>query len=174
MLLSAIVLQLGQSSTGARQSADAQALLGTWRVVSYEDRKDENDPNSEWVYPFGRNPRGYFTYDRTGHVTVQLMKMPAARFASGDDAKPTPDELRAVYDGYVAYFGTYTVNATKRIVVHHVEGSLRPGYAGTDQERPFLITGDRLIIGDQRTWRRTLERPTVLAETQVTLFIPDT
>lgn len=47
---------------------------------------------------------------------------------------------------YVAYFGTYTVDATKGTVTHHVEGSLRPDYTGTDQVRPFRVDGDQLII----------------------------
>lgn len=34
----------------------------------------------------------------------------------------------------------------KGTVTHHVEGSLRPDYTGTEQVRPFRIEGDRLII----------------------------
>jgi hypothetical protein len=30
-----------------------------------EDRKDKHDPNSEWTYPYGKNPKGYFVYDDT-------------------------------------------------------------------------------------------------------------
>ena len=131
-------------------------LIGTWRLVSYEDR---DDPNSEWKYRYGKNPQGYIIYDQTGHVTIQIMRTPPPpKFASGNDAKPTPEEALAVYSGYSAYFGTYTVDEAKHVVIHHVEGSLRPSYIGTDQERPFELSGDRLIIGAQRTWRRILER----------------
>jgi len=134
-------------------------LIGTWRLVSFEDRKDEKDPNSEWTYPYGKNPKGYIVYDETGHVTVQIMRTPPpAKFASGDDKKPTSEEARAAYKGYVAYFGTYTIDEASHSVIHHVEGSLGPSYIGTDQKRPFELSGDRLIIGDQKTWRRVLER----------------
>jgi hypothetical protein len=131
-------------------------LIGTWRLVSFEDRVD---PNSEWTYPFGKNPSGYFVYDETGHVTIQIMRTPPpSKFASGDDARPTPEEAKAVYDGYVAYFGTYTVDEAKHVVIHHVEGSMHPSFIGTDQERIFELSADRLIIGDQKTWLRVLER----------------
>lgn len=134
-------------------------LIGTWRLVSFEDRKDEKDPNSEWTYPFGKSPKGYFVYDATGHVTIQIMRTPpSAKFASGDDDKPTSDEAKAAYEGYVAYFGTYTIDEANSTVIHHVEGSLRPNYAGTDQKRPFKLSGNSLIIGDEKTWRRVLER----------------
>ena len=134
-------------------------LIGTWRLVSFEDRKDEKDPNSEWTYPYGKNPKGYIVYDETGHVTVQIMRTPPpAKFASGDDKKPTSEEAKAAYEGYVAYFGRYTIDEASHSVIHHVEGSLGPSYIGTDQKRPFELSGDRLIIGDQKTWRRVLER----------------
>ncbi len=31
-------------------------------------------------------------------------------------------------------------------------------YTNTDQPRPFILKGDTLIIGDQKTWKRVLER----------------
>ena len=40
----------------------------------------------------------------------------------------------------------------------NVEGSLAPDFTDTDQPRPFRLTGDRLEIGDGKTWRRVLER----------------
>jgi Lipocalin-like domain len=141
------------------QNSLQKQLIGTWRVVTYEDRKDEKDPNSEWTYPYGKNPKGYIVYDETGHVMIQSMRIPPPpKFASGGDGKPTPQEALVAYDSYVAYFGTYTVDEARHVVIHHVEGSLNPSYVGTDQERPFELTGDRLIIGDQKTWRRILER----------------
>ena len=134
-------------------------LIGTWKIVAFEDRKDEHDPNSEWTYPYGNNPKGYLVYDNTGHVMIQIMKTPhSPPFVSGDDEKPTAEEMKNAFTGYVAYFGTYTVDAAKSVVIHHVEGSLKPSFIGTDQPRPFILAGDRLIIGDGKTWRRVLER----------------
>ena len=68
------------------------------------------------------------------------------------------DELHATMDAYVAYFGTYTVDAAKGLVVHHVTGDVRREYTDTDQERPFRITGDELLIGDGKSWLRRLVR----------------
>ena len=66
-------------------------------------------------------------YDATGHMMVEFEKMPPpAKFASGDDWNPTPEEARAALLGYIAYFGTYTVDEAAHAVTHHVEGSLNP------------------------------------------------
>jgi hypothetical protein len=48
-------------------------LIGTWRVVEFADL----DKDGKWQYRFGEHPRGYFVYDVTGHVHIQIMKVPA-------------------------------------------------------------------------------------------------
>jgi hypothetical protein len=146
-------------TTSTKANALQKQLIGTWKITAFENRKDEHDPNSEWTYPHGENPKGYFVYDNTGHVMIQIMKTPhSPPFDSGDDEKPTAEEMKRTFSGYVAYFGTYTVDAGRNVVIHHVEGSLKPSFIGTDQPRPFILAGDRLIIGDGKTWRRVLER----------------
>jgi hypothetical protein len=50
------------------------------------------------------------------------------------------------------------VGPARGIVVHHVEGSLDPSFTDTDQPRPFVLSGDTLVIGDQTTWKRVLVR----------------
>ena len=37
-------------------------LFGTWKIMAFEERKDEHDPNSEWRYPYGKISKGYFVY----------------------------------------------------------------------------------------------------------------
>ena len=134
------------------------ALFGTWRLVEFADL----DKDGKWQYRFGEDPRGYFVYDVTGHVHIQIMKVPPlAPFpeANWDVGKlPSPEHALAAYNAYIAYFGTYTVGAQKHVVTHHVEGSLAPDFTDTDQARPFKLEGDRLEISDGKTWRRVLER----------------
>ena len=133
-----------------------EQLLGTWRLVSIQNREAGE---AQWRSLFGESPRGYIMYDATGHMAVQIEKTPPpAKFASGDDWKPTPDEALGVYLGYVAYFGTFTVDEKAGVVTHHVEGSLRPGYFGTDQPRPATFEGSRLILSDGKTFRVVWER----------------
>lgn len=137
------VAMLASASSVVFAAGLAQKLVGTWRVVRYID----TDSSGRATYPFGENPKGYFVYDPTGHLSVQIMRMPARPlFAARDDDKGTDAEVRAAYDGYAAYFGTYRVDEAKRIVTHVVEGSLNPSYTGTDQPRPFKLDGDVLVI----------------------------
>jgi hypothetical protein len=66
--------------------------------------------------------------------------------------------MQGILERSVAYWGTYSVDATAGVVVHHVERDLTSGGAGTDQRRPFRLEGDRLTIGDGKTWKRVFER----------------
>ena len=61
-------------------------------------------------------------------------------------------------DGSVSYWGTYSVDLVAGVITHRVESDIGNGYTGTDQRRPFVLTGDRLVIGDGKTWTRVLER----------------
>ena len=141
-----------------RPAQRANALVGTWRLVEFADL----DKDGKWQYWYGEHPRGYFVYDATGHVHVQIMAapplapFPESNFDAGK--MPSPEHALAAYTTYLAYFGTYSVDIKKRVVTIHVEGSLAPDYTDTEQPRPFKLEGDRLEISDGKTWRRVLER----------------
>ena len=109
------------------------ALVGTWRFVEVWDRHAPDDPKR---YDFGEHPLGYIVYDDTGHIFVQI----------------------ATADGAWAYFGTYTIDAARGLVIHHVIADSRREFTGTDQERPFRLNGDELVIGDGKTWLSRLMR----------------
>jgi len=127
-------------------------LVGTWRLISAEDV----DPDTgQWVpYTFGNPPSGYFIYDNTGHASIQIMTTPPQTIAN--PKKVTPEEALAIFNAYIAYYGTYTVDSANITV--QVEGSLNPTQVGSAQVRPYQLSGDTLIIGDQVTYKRTLTR----------------
>jgi hypothetical protein len=133
----------------------ADEILGRWRLVAIESR---DDPSKGWEQRYGASPLGYIQYGSDGFMSVQIVKMPRPRFASGKDRSPTPEEGRDAYLGYAAYFGSYTVKEGSRTVVHHVQGSLWPGYVGTDQRRPATLEADRLTLSDGKTFRVVWER----------------
>jgi hypothetical protein len=58
----------------------------------------------------------------------------------------TAERVRAAYTGYIAYFGTYDVEADGKGVVHHVDGALNPSWVGGDQVRALRFEGERLVL----------------------------
>jgi hypothetical protein len=61
-----------------------------------------------------------------------------------------------LYNYSFGYFGTYSVDFGKSVITHHVTGGSLPWFINTDQQRPFTLKGDTLIIGDNKTWKRVL------------------
>ncbi|MBM4254270.1 MAG: lipocalin-like domain-containing protein [Deltaproteobacteria bacterium] len=129
----------------SNKSEIASKFIGTWRLVSVEARR----PNGE-VAPtparYGAKPMGYLMYDNTGHVAVQIMRPDRPKFAVSDIDKGTPEELKAAWEGYSAYLGTYEINEAEGFVVHHVEISSFPNYVGSDQKRFYELSGDTLVL----------------------------
>lgn len=83
------------------------------------------------------------------------MTTPPQKIATPDT--PTPTEALAIFNNYIAYYGTYTVDA-KNITVK-VERAWDPSQVGSAQARPYQLKGENtLIIGDQVTYKRTLKR----------------
>jgi hypothetical protein len=138
----AIVLLVISTAAGSAQ-APQPSLVGTWRFVEITDIDSTGTP----IQYYGEKPCGFIIYTATGQVSVHIAKCP------GPDL--SPPELAATYNGY---FGTYTVNESRGLVTHQVEGGSAPDYIGTTQPRPFKLAGDTLTLGDGRSWRRVLVR----------------
>jgi hypothetical protein len=123
-------------------------IVGTWALVAYEDHPD----GSPTEYPYGPTPVGLLIYDATGHMAVQIMKVPHPKVASGDEEKVSSGEKLALFDAYTAYFGSYSVDWKTKIVTHRVEADMCDVYVGTAQKRHFELQGDRLTLSD--SWTR--------------------
>jgi hypothetical protein len=148
-----------------RPDAGSNPLVGTWKLVSI----DERDASGRQVVPldYGPEPIGLLMYDATGHMSAQAMRRGRARLPATDDVhQATPEQAKAAFVGYNAYFGTYTVDERQSLVVHHVEGSMIPNWEGSAQRRRYTIVGDKLILeppefqaaGQQRSRRLTWQR----------------
>ncbi len=129
-------------------------LAGTWRLIEFS----ELDSTGVWEYPFGKNPRGYFTYTKNFILNINISSEVPLKIIS-DSIKNYSVNLNHYLSNYaLGYFGTYSVDYKTSIVTHHVQGGSIPSYINTDQKRPFILKGDTLFIGDMKTWRRVLVR----------------
>lgn len=154
----------GAQSNDRQQDSTTASLVGTWRLESMVERRPDGQrlPSSR----YGPNVAGLLVYDRDGHMMAQLMNPDRPRFAGDSPTRGTPDEVKAAFDGYNAYYGTWSVDAQARTIRHRVTGNLYPNAVGTEFLRTFALDGDRLTLelppariqGEERTvqlvWRR--------------------
>ena len=131
----------------AQRPSTQTPLVGTWRLAEHWNK----DSTGALTHAYGERPIGYFVHDVTGHFSVQIMQTPPLR---AWPAITDSTGLRRLIEGYYAAFGTFTVDAGRLESVYHVEGSTIPTIIGTDVSLPYRVSGDSLIIGDSKTWRR--------------------
>ena len=124
-----------ETQTAKPKSAGASRFVGTWKLVAFEGRLA---PKRDWA--------GLLIYDATGHMAAQLLPLDRPKFASGNRLQGTQEEIKAAFDGYVAYFGPYEVNEAEGVVIHHVIGSIFPNDVGRDNVRYYEFSSDRLIL----------------------------
>lgn len=134
----------GQLAQTSAQTADKRAntkLTGSWRLVSWISRQ----PDGTLKHVMGENPTGLLIYDSSGNMSVQIMDSFRPDFEMGYSATNL-EELKKIFDGYLAYFGTYTIDETQHAVVHHVKAITNPSFYGADLIRYFDLSGDQLVL----------------------------
>jgi hypothetical protein len=117
-----------------------EQLVGTWKYVS----ADKVGPGGGRTPMYGSNPQGLVIFDGTGHYVLLVGRSGVPKFASNNTKKGTPRENKAAVQGSIAHFGTYTINEADKAIIFHVQFSTFPNWNGTEQKRPFTLTGDDL------------------------------
>ena len=117
-------------------------FAGVWRLVSAVATDERGNSRA----PYGPQPRGRLIYGPGDRMAAQLGDPRRPRFASPDPTRATDAELRAAFEGYSAYFGTYSVDDAAGRVIHHVEAALIPNREDADLIREFRFEGDRLTL----------------------------
>jgi hypothetical protein len=127
--------------------SDRQQLLGAWRLVSCEEESDGGV-----TYPFGQDAIGQISYDASGRMSAQLARANQARFSNEDLRESTSQERTMAWVNYFGYFGRFTVDEDKKIVVHQIEVSWFPNLVGTEQIRHYRFEGKQLVLHANTPW----------------------
>jgi len=136
-----LITQAGARRTSGQTtptSDEAKRFIGTWRLVS--------DSSTGLMY-----------YDSLGNMAAQVMPNRARPKYAG--AQPTPDEAKEALTGYLAYFGTYSVDERAHTITHHRKANINPGQINDDAVRRYEFSDDRVILtpadsGNRIIWER--------------------
>ena len=143
---------------------DFGPIVGSWQMVEAWDMDDPGKPGKS--YPWGDPPLGYWVYDSAGNVSVQISINPPLPVVVIDPwwtGATANDAMLESFNNYMAYFGTYTVEYKKGIVISgvvtaNVITDVLRQYTGTPQPRDFKIVKNQLLIGDGKTYLRRFKR----------------
>jgi len=149
------LLCLGFTLPGDAVAQTAKELVGTWKQVSNVTISQDGRRSDV----FGPNPNALLIFDANGRFASVTTRPDLPKFASNNRMQGTAEENKAIVQGSIAFFGTYSV--ADKIVSLKVEGSTWPSWTGTDQKRPIIS-----LAGDDMKW--TVPTPSVGGTGEVT------
>jgi Lipocalin-like domain len=115
-------------------AADADKVVGTWKLVSYEVEVQATGQKGPVM---GEKPAGYATFTPEGRVFFVLT-------GEARKAAKTDQERAELLSTLIAYSGTYSVEGDKWIT--NVDVAWNPDWVGTKQVRDFKLEGERLMV----------------------------
>ena len=159
LLILGVALPAGDAV--AQQKSLKEQLVGTWKLVSAHNVRNDGSK----VDVSGPNPKGVVIYTSNGHFAFVNTRSDLPKFASNSRDRGTAEENKAVVQGSIAYFGTYSVNEADKVITLQIEGSTFANLIGrADQKRIITsLTADELTFtnpatpgGDTRqlVWKR--------------------
>ena len=119
--VAAVSVLLSSAAASGAETRTARDLLGTWTLVSTVAQQGGTKTDM-----FGPDPSGTLVFGSDGHYALIFLRRDLPKVASNNRTSETPDESRAIAQGSVAHFGTYTVAEADKTLVLHVESSTFP------------------------------------------------
>src|SRR5215813_9253463 len=142
------VALMTNATVGQSAKSDKERLIGTWTLVSITSGEGANQ-----TLPYGPNPKGTMMADANGRFSIAVLRSDLPKFASKNRTSGTPEENKAIVQGSIAYFGTYSIDEAHVLTVN-VEGSTFPTFTGGTQTRILSFEGDEVtyftVVGGQR------------------------
>jgi lipocalin-like protein len=136
--LTSVALAFGAMLPTIAQAQTAQDLVGTWQLVSNKNVRQDGTK----VDIFGANPKGLYVFTSNGHFAIINARPDLPKFASNNRNEGTPEENKAIVQGSIALFGTYSVG--DKVLTLKVDASTWPSWTGTEQKRNITLSGDEL------------------------------
>src|SRR5262245_60981763 len=105
---------MGTDQVKPALDGDRGKLVGIWRLISITTDGRANPLR-------GGKPTGYIFYTASGEMGAMIQPERPPIALTGRE--PSPQEAQAALRGYTAYFGTYTVDDSAKIITHHRTGN---------------------------------------------------
>jgi hypothetical protein len=147
---------LGCALAVSAHAQTARQFVGTWVLVSNTNTAADGTKTE----PYTDKPLGIAIYAADGHYTQILVRPGIPKIAANNRLQGTADENKAIVQGSIANFGTYSVHGKELEL--KVKGSTYPNYIGADLKWTVAIKGRTATfdlpatIGGQTesVWRR--------------------
>ena len=146
----AIGLCLGLSGVAfAQQKSAKEQIVGAWTLVSVTSEMDDGKKGE----PFGPSPKGMIIFSSDGHFSLFQSRAEIPKIAANDRAKATAEEAQSIVASSIAYYGTYSIDESTRVMVVNLAASTYANVAAIPNQKRMitLLTADELKFDNPRT-----------------------
>src|SRR4051794_15037615 len=148
--LLAIAISLALSGLAFAQPKSArEQIVGAWSLVSVTSETDDGKKGE----PFGPAPKGVMIFSNDGHFSLFQSRAEILKIVANDRAKATREEAQAIVASSIAYYGTYSIDETGKIMTVNLEASTFANVAAiANQKRTITaLTSEELKFSNPRT-----------------------
>ena len=133
----------------AQQKSTREQIVGAWTLVSVTSEMDDGKKGE----PFGPSPKGVIIFSSDGHFSLFQSRAEIPKIAANDRAKATAEEAQSIVASSIAYYGTYTIDESTKVMVVNLAASTYANVAAIpNQKRTItLLTADKLKFDNPRT-----------------------
>ena len=117
-----VAVGLGLALSGAafaQQKPAKEQIVGAWTLVSVTSEMDDG----KTAEPFGASPKGVIIFANDGHFSLFQSRAEIPKIAANDRAKATPEEAQSIVASSIAYYGTYAIDETTRVMLVNLASS---------------------------------------------------
>jgi hypothetical protein len=133
------VALINSAAVGQSANSDKERFIGSWTLVSLTSGEGANQ-----TLPYGPNPRGTMMVDANGRFSITVVRSDLPKFTSNNRMSGVPEENKAVVQGSIAYWGTYSIDEATHVLTVNIEGSTFPNFSGGTQTRILSFDGDEV------------------------------
>jgi len=127
---------LMQDRAFAQQKPLKDLLVGTWLQVSVDIVSTDGSRRPR----YGDNPKGIVIYTHDGYFCLMQARTDLPKLASGNPARATPDEAKAIVADSIGYFGRYSLDEASRILSVDIHASTFTNQVGDPTEKRTITS----------------------------------
>ena len=146
-IITALAFSFLSSPVLAQQKLKEQ-LVGTWTYVASVAKRNDGAKVDRW----GTNAKGLAIFGADGRYSFMISRSDIPKFAVNNVTQGTAQENKAVMNGVIAHFGTWSVDEATKTLNTTIEAASFPNLNGVSQKRVIsTLTADELKYTNSAT-----------------------
>jgi hypothetical protein len=142
MLATLLALVLWTNAHAQPAKTMREQLVGTWNLVIAEITAADGKK----TLPFGDKPKGQIIFTADGHFSQVHVSSGLPKIASNNRLAGTDADNKAIVQGTLSLFGTYSVDEEKKTLTFNIVASTFPNQEGSSQTRTIdKLTADEFV-----------------------------